>query len=99
MYTNAAPYVLNFIDEQKKNGNLIDIYSEEWLKKNVDEKNYYFKDLKTFGKKHGNSYKGHMLILLLTKDNTDQIRSLYKPLEDLIDSPSIYSGINKHNPT
>jgi len=98
MYTNGTAEAINFIEIQKKNGNLIDLYSDEWLKKHVPKTNYYFKEIQTFEKKHGNAFKEHMLILLLDRENTDQIRSLYKPLENLIDSPTIYSGTNSHNP-
>ena len=98
MYTNAAPDVIKFIDEQKKNGNLIDIYSDEWQKKQHIKFEFYRKNLQTFEKKNGYSYKGHMLVLLLNNENIDQIRSLYKPLEDQINSPSIFSDANNHNP-
>ena len=60
MYTNAAPDVIKFIDEQKKNGNLIDIYSDVWQKKQHIKFEFYRKNLQTFEKKYGYSYKQYV---------------------------------------
>jgi hypothetical protein len=100
MYTNAAPEVINFISEQKKNGDLLDIYSNEWLEKRYKGSKYIKNEINAFIKKEGIKFIGHMLIIHLadeSEENLNKFISIYKPFENVLSAKNIF-GYSTHNP-
>jgi len=100
MYSNGTHQAQQYIEKLKKNGDLIDIYSNEWLEKNYKDNKSIIKYIKKFEKKEGNEYIGHMLIIHLADESDEalnELLSLYKPLENIITKKS-RSQHTGHNP-
>jgi hypothetical protein len=87
-----------YIDKMKAKGDLIDIYSREFISKNTSD--YNLEDLLEVEKKYGKDFYGHMLILHLLDESDSAINELielYKPFENLLNAKNIL-GYTKHNP-
>lgn len=87
-----------YIDKMKANGDLIDIYSKEFISKNTTS--YEVDDLLQVEKEHGKDFYGHMLILHLVDESDaaiNELIDLYKPFANLLNSKNIFGNTN-HNP-
>jgi hypothetical protein len=87
-----------YIDKMKAGGDLIDIYSKEFISKNTTD--YNLEDLLQVEKSHGKDIYGHMLILHLVDESDAAINELieiYKPFENVLNAKNRFGDIN-HNP-
>jgi hypothetical protein len=87
-----------YIDKMKADGDLIDIYSKEFISKNTTD--YDIEDLLEVEKKYGKDFYGHMLILHLVDESDSAINELieiYKPFENVLNAKNRFGDI-KHNP-
>jgi hypothetical protein len=87
-----------YIDKLKAGGDLIDIYSKEFISKNTTD--YDLEDLLQVEKNHGKDFYGHMLILQLVDESDEAIHELikiYKPFENVLNAKNRFGDI-KHNP-
>lgn len=85
MYTGGTPEAIQFIEKYKKQGYLVDIYSDEWV--NAQDPDEYYgpspENLQFWDKEHGTQYRGHLLCLYLGCDELiSDLRRLFKPFDD-----------------
>jgi hypothetical protein len=100
MYSNGTLKVQNYINRMKNDGDLIDIYSHEWLNEKYKDDEYVLERIKELEIKNKSDFIGHMLIVHLadeTNESLNELLSLYKPLKNVINAQGEF-GYTKHNP-
>lgn len=100
MYTGGTKQASKFISTKLQNGEMIQLYTDEWNKQHYADSIVDNERLAHFKKAYKDLFSGHMLVLCLadaTKETLKEFRSLYKPLEKLIEATSQF-GADLHNP-
>jgi len=62
-YSGGTSLANEFIVKYTSNGHLLDLYSDEWVKKKKDLEGMSTADFKSYDAKFGTEYKGHMLLI------------------------------------
>jgi|688.fasta_scaffold448810_1 hypothetical protein len=91
MYSNIEKDGIEFIAKYKKLGYLIDVYSSEWMPKEIDKSDNYtlnIRNLEFLEKEKGSDFKGHLLALYMGDEDTELLRdlqNLYPPFRQLFE--------------
>ena len=76
---------LNILEKLKENGDLIDVYSNEWLLKQEDDSPLNSAIASKFDKQFGNDYRGHLKIIYLSnRDDAFELATVYPQLQQQI---------------
>lgn len=67
---------LNILERLKERGDLIDVYSNEWLSEQKDESPLNLTIASKFDKKFGDAYKGHLKVICISSTYTDDVSEL-----------------------
>jgi hypothetical protein len=101
MYTGGTKQASKFISSKLQNGEMIQLYTDDWNRQRYANSPVDNERLTNFQKTYKDLFSGHMLVLCLadaTKETLEEFKSLYKPLQKLIEAPSQFGGANLHNP-
>lgn len=63
IYSGGTSLANEFIAKYASNGHLLDVYSDEWVKKKIGLDGMSIADFKSYDAKFGTEYKGHMLLI------------------------------------
>ena len=100
MYSGGTILVNSFINSKIKSGEMIHLYTDDWNKHHYADRSADHERMINFKKSVGDIFSGHMLVLSLadaTKETLQEFKTLYKPLENLVEAKSDF-GTNLHNP-
>ena len=83
--TGGTPEALKLIEQLKASGNLIDVYTKEWMTK-ANNSGFNAKEFDLLVKRYGENFANHLLVVWL--QNNDEVNNalikIYPPLEKIL---------------
>lgn len=83
----------DFLEKLKSSGDLLDVYSDEWLSKQNERSELPPHFIAAIDEEYGLDYRNHLLVLYINHDKREVIKeltNLYSPLQKLVEG--------KHHP-